>query len=43
MDIEDHLFRHEAGRLVAILAHLFGLHNLALAERRRSGRLLPGA
>jgi RNA polymerase sigma-70 factor (ECF subfamily) len=32
MDIEDHLFRHEAGRLVAILAHLFGLHNLALAE-----------
>ena len=32
MDVEEHLFRHEAGRLVAILARLFGIQNLALAE-----------
>jgi RNA polymerase sigma-70 factor (ECF subfamily) len=28
----DHLFRREAGRMVAALARVFGLHNLALAE-----------
>jgi len=28
----DHLFRHEAGKLVAILTRLFGPHNLELAE-----------
>ncbi|HEY4290527.1 MAG TPA: DUF6596 domain-containing protein [Puia sp.] len=28
----DHLFRHEAGRMVAILTRIFGFHNLALAE-----------
>jgi RNA polymerase sigma factor (sigma-70 family) len=28
----DHLFRREAGRMVAALTRLFGLHNLALAE-----------
>jgi RNA polymerase sigma factor (sigma-70 family) len=32
MDLEEHLFRREAGRLVAILTRLFGIHNLALAE-----------
>ena len=32
MNLEEHLFRHEAGRLVAILTRLFGIHNLALAE-----------
>ena len=32
MNLEEHLFRHEAGRLVAILTGLFGIHNLALAE-----------
>jgi len=32
MDLQEHLFRHEAGRLVSILARLFGIHNLALAE-----------
>lgn len=32
MDLAEHLFRHEAGRLVAILTRLFGIHNLALAE-----------
>ena len=32
MEFEEHLFRHEAGRLVAILTRLFGIHNLALAE-----------
>lgn len=31
-ELEDHLFRREAGRLVAILTGLFGLHNLSLAE-----------
>jgi RNA polymerase sigma factor (sigma-70 family) len=28
----DHLFRHEAGRMVATLTRVFGLHNLELAE-----------
>jgi RNA polymerase sigma factor (sigma-70 family) len=28
----DHLFRHEAGRMVAALTRVFGVHNLALAE-----------
>jgi RNA polymerase sigma-70 factor (ECF subfamily) len=28
----DHLFRREAGRMVSVLTHLFGVHNLALAE-----------
>jgi len=28
----DHLFRHEAGRMVAALTRVFGLHNLELAE-----------
>lgn len=30
--VDEHLFRHESGRLVAALTRLFGLHNLALAE-----------
>lgn len=28
----DHLFRHEAGRMVAVLTHLFGLHHIEMAE-----------
>jgi len=32
MELEAHLFRREAGRIVAILARLFGIHNLALVE-----------
>src|SRR5579872_5559424 len=32
MEPGDHLFRREAGRMVAALTHLFGVHNLALAE-----------
>lgn len=28
----DHLFRHEAGKMVAILTRLFGFHNMDLAE-----------
>src|SRR6266851_6579717 len=28
----DHLFRREAGRIVATLTRIFGMHNLALAE-----------
>jgi RNA polymerase sigma-70 factor (ECF subfamily) len=31
-EIEPHLFRREAGRMVAALTRLFGVHNLALAE-----------
>lgn len=31
-DPSEHLFRHEAGRMVASLVRLFGPHNLALAE-----------
>ncbi len=30
--IDEHLFRREAGRLVAALTRIFGTHNLALAE-----------
>ena len=32
MNSGDHLFRHEAGRMVAALTRIFGLHNLELAE-----------
>lgn len=32
MDSIDHLFRHEAGRMVAVLTGIFGVHNFALAE-----------
>src|ERR1700751_1499147 len=32
MQLDEHLFRHEAGRMVAALTRIFGVHNLALAE-----------
>src|SRR6266403_2080241 len=32
MELTDHLFRHEAGRMVAVLTRIFGVHNLAMAE-----------
>ena len=32
MELDDHLFRREAGRLVSVLTRIFGAHNLALAE-----------
>ncbi|MGH8090147.1 MAG: RNA polymerase sigma factor [Rudaea sp.] len=32
MELEEHLFRHESGRLVSILTRLFGVQNLSLAE-----------
>ena len=32
VEIGDHLFRREAGRMVAALTRVFGVHNLALAE-----------
>jgi RNA polymerase sigma-70 factor (ECF subfamily) len=32
MELSEHLFRHESGRLVASLTRIFGVHNLALAE-----------
>jgi len=32
MESSDHLFRREAGRMVAALTRVFGVHNLALAE-----------
>src|ERR1700683_4201356 len=32
METNEHLFRREAGRMVATLARIFGVHNLALAE-----------
>ena len=32
MELDDHLFRREAGRIVATLTRIFGVHNLALAE-----------
>jgi RNA polymerase sigma-70 factor (ECF subfamily) len=32
MESNDHLFRREAGRMVAALTRVFGVHNIALAE-----------
>jgi len=32
MQLDEHLFRRESGRLVAALTRIFGVHNLALAE-----------
>jgi RNA polymerase sigma-70 factor (ECF subfamily) len=32
VELCEHLFRHEAGRMVAALTRIFGLHHLALAE-----------
>src|SRR5215510_4953501 len=32
MEPSEHLFRREAGRMVAALTRIFGVHNLALAE-----------
>ncbi len=32
MELSDHLFRREAGRIIAALTRVFGVHNLALAE-----------
>ena len=32
MEPVDHFFRHEAGRMVAVLTRIFGVHNIALAE-----------
>jgi RNA polymerase sigma factor (sigma-70 family) len=32
MEVDDHLFRRESGRMVAALTRIFGVHNLALAE-----------
>jgi RNA polymerase sigma-70 factor (ECF subfamily) len=32
VELADHFFRREAGRLVAALTRIFGVHNLALAE-----------
>jgi len=28
----DHLFRHESGKMVAVLTRIFGMHNLEMAE-----------
>jgi RNA polymerase sigma factor (sigma-70 family) len=32
VDLDEHLFRRESGRLVVALTRIFGVHNLALAE-----------
>ena len=32
VELDEHLFRHESGRMVAALIRIFGVHNLALAE-----------
>ena len=32
MELSDHLFRRESGRMLAALTRVFGVHNLALAE-----------
>ncbi|MDE3154870.1 MAG: hypothetical protein KGN76_07185 [Acidobacteriota bacterium] len=43
MELEEHLFRREAGRLVSILTGLFGVHNLALAEDVRAKKALASS
>ena len=30
--VVDHLFRHESGKMIAVLTRIFGIHNLELAE-----------
>ena len=32
MQLDEHLFRRESGRIIATLTRIFGVHNLALAE-----------
>jgi RNA polymerase sigma factor (sigma-70 family) len=32
LELAEHLFRREAGRMIAALTRIFGVHNLALAE-----------
>jgi len=32
LDLNEHLFRRESGRMVAALTRIFGVHNLAQAE-----------
>ncbi|MBI3494074.1 MAG: sigma factor, ECF subfamily protein [Acidobacteria bacterium] len=32
VNVDEHLFRRESGRMVAALTRIFGVHNLALAE-----------
>jgi RNA polymerase sigma-70 factor (ECF subfamily) len=32
VQIDEHFFRHESGRLLAALTRIFGMHNLAMAE-----------
>ena len=32
MDVIEHLFRRESGRMIATVTRVFGVHNLALAE-----------
>ncbi|HRH61046.1 MAG TPA: sigma factor, partial [Chitinophagaceae bacterium] len=31
-EMVDHLFRHESGKMVAVLTRIFGIHNLQMAE-----------
>jgi RNA polymerase sigma-70 factor (ECF subfamily) len=31
-ELVEHLFRHQAGQILATLTHIFGLENLDLAE-----------
>src|SRR5262249_61193975 len=40
MNVDEHLFRREAGRLTAALTRAFGVHNLALAEEAEAIREL---
>jgi len=30
--VVDHLFRHESGKMIAVLTRIFGIHNLEMAE-----------
>src|SRR5262249_393132 len=41
MENTDHLFRREAGRMVATLTRIFGVHNLAMAEDVVQGAFCP--
>src|SRR5262245_7798959 len=39
-NLVDHFFRHQSGKLVAIMTRVFGLHNLELAEDVVQGALV---
>jgi hypothetical protein len=42
MELDDHLFRREAGRIVSVLTRIFGAHNAVSRHPRASRRMIDG-